>query len=43
MSDRCATDSPDCTAAVIWNVTKCFGLVSGSNAIMAARRAAASQ
>jgi len=43
MSDCCATTSPDCTEAVIWNVKKCCGFATGSNAIMAARRAAASQ
>ena len=38
--DCCATTSPDfCTEATIWNVKKCFGFVTDSNAIIAALRA----
>jgi len=43
MSDCGATTSPDFTEAAIWSVKKCCGFLTGSNAIMAARRAAASQ
>jgi nicotinamidase-related amidase len=38
--DCCATTSPDfCTEATIWNVKKCFGFVTDSNAVIAALRA----
>ena len=35
VDDCCATTSPDfCTEATIWNVKKCFGFVTGSDAII---------
>jgi nicotinamidase-related amidase len=35
VDDCCATTSPDfCTEATIWNVKKCFGFVTGSEAII---------
>jgi biuret amidohydrolase len=35
VDDCCATTSPDyCTEATIWNVKKCFGFVTSSNAII---------
>jgi nicotinamidase-related amidase len=41
VEDCCATTSPDfCTAATIWNVKKCFGFVTGSEAILGAVAAA---
>jgi biuret amidohydrolase len=42
LEDCCATTSPDyCAQATIWNVKKCFGFVSGSQALLdsLARRA----
>jgi nicotinamidase-related amidase len=40
VSDCCATTSPDfCTEATVWNVKKCFGFVTDSNAIIAALNA----
>ena len=37
LSDCCATTSPDyCTEATLFNVKKCFGFVSDSNAVLAA-------
>jgi nicotinamidase-related amidase len=40
VSDCCATTSPDfCTEATIWNVKKCFGFVTDSNAIITALHA----
>jgi nicotinamidase-related amidase len=37
VEDCCATTSPDfCTEATIWNVKKCFGFVTSSNAVIAA-------
>jgi nicotinamidase-related amidase len=37
VEDCCATTSPDyCSEAAIWNVKKCFGFVTGSNAVIAA-------
>jgi nicotinamidase-related amidase len=42
VSDCCATTSPGfCTEATIWNVKKCFGFVTDSNAIVTALRARA--
>jgi nicotinamidase-related amidase len=42
VSDCCATTSPDfCTEATVWNVKKCFGFVTDSNAIITALRARA--
>ncbi|WP_454628622.1 cysteine hydrolase family protein [Bradyrhizobium cenepequi] len=36
VEDCCATTSPDfCTEATIWNVKKCFGFVTGSDAVIA--------
>jgi nicotinamidase-related amidase len=36
VEDCCATTSPDfCTEATIWNVKKCFGFVTDSNAVIA--------
>lgn len=35
VEDCCATTSPDfCTEATVWNVKKCFGFVTGSEAIL---------
>ena len=35
VDDCCATTSPDfCTEATIWNVKKCFGFVTGSEAVI---------
>jgi nicotinamidase-related amidase len=40
VEDCCATTSPDfCTEATIWNVKKCFGFVTSSQAILDALRA----
>ncbi|MCU4413132.1 cysteine hydrolase family protein [Acinetobacter sp. WU_MDCI_Axc73] len=37
LEDCCATSSPDfCTTATLWNVKKCFGFISNSNALEAA-------
>jgi nicotinamidase-related amidase len=37
VEDCCATTSPDfCTQATVWNVKKCFGFVTDSNAIITA-------
>ena len=37
VEDCCATTSPAfCTEATVWNVKKCFGFVTGSEAILAA-------
>jgi nicotinamidase-related amidase len=42
--DCCATTSPDfCTEATVWNVKKCFGFVTDSDAIITALRARASR
>jgi biuret amidohydrolase len=36
VEDCCATTSPDfCTEATVWNVKKCFGFVTDSNAVIA--------
>jgi nicotinamidase-related amidase len=36
VEDCCATTSPDfCAEATVWNVKKCFGFVTDSNAVMA--------
>jgi len=36
LDDCCATTSPDfCTQATLWNVKKCYGFVSNSNAVLA--------
>jgi nicotinamidase-related amidase len=44
VSDCCATTSPAfCTEATIWNVKKCFGFVTDSDAVMAALRTRASR
>ena len=41
VEDCCATTSPDfCTEATIWNVKKCFGFVTSSQAILDALAAA---
>ena len=38
--DCCATTSPDfCTEATVWNVKKCFGFVTDSDAIIGALNA----
>jgi nicotinamidase-related amidase len=42
--DCCGTTSPDfCTEATIWNVKKCFGFVTDSDAIIAALRSRATR
>jgi nicotinamidase-related amidase len=39
VEDCCATTSPDfCTQATVWNVKKCFGFVTDSDAIMTSLR-----
>jgi nicotinamidase-related amidase len=44
VSDCCATTSPDfCTEATVWNVKKCFGFVTDSNAVITALRTRASR
>jgi nicotinamidase-related amidase len=44
VDDCCATTSPDfCTEAAIWNVKKCFGFVTGSDAIIKSLAASAAR
>jgi nicotinamidase-related amidase len=44
VSDCCATTSPAfCTEATVWNVKKCFGFVTDSEAVITALRARASR
>jgi nicotinamidase-related amidase len=44
VSDCCATTSPAfCTEATVWNVKKCFGFVTDSDAVITALRARASR
>ncbi len=39
VEDCCATSSPDfCTEATVWNVKKCFGFVTDSDAVITALR-----
>lgn len=44
VDDCCATTSPDfCTEATIWNVKKCFGFVTGSEAVIKSLAAVAAR
>ena len=44
VEDCCGTTSPDfCTEATIWNVKKCFGFVTGSDAVISALAAVAAR